>query len=882
MAAKTQFTAKQVADGMGFLAMAGMDATKIVKAMPQALQLASAGMIDVADASNIVTNVMAGMGLEMEELARANDTIVSAITGSNVDVRMLGESFRYVGPVAKAAGISFEEITAALGKLGNAGIQGSMAGTTLRAAISRLLAPSEAATKMLDQFGVQILNADGSMKSLEEIIGAIEFSGLAEGAAGASRMMEIFGMRAGPGMQALVSQGSHSLGVFKARLEGAAGTAERISKMQLNTLTGKFKILGSAISGLAIDLGQRLIPATKAVVVAVTSVVDWFRNWSDAAKNAALSIPVLTTLILGLTAALKGLFLAISTGALKRLAISFGAILVPVLAVAAAVFSVLAVIGTFSKAWKNHSEMIKSALVGIKTGFINTWKDIVKAVTSAWDTILSTAGSFLKTLDKALFKPMRDMVLRIMGKMNFQSDEMIEKIIAEADKAGGLFITDEAISEAKAMIDDMSNAFGETADTLLAAGSLAADGAKKVGKGIWGGMKELGDSALEGAKLVGEKLMGTGIFDLFGTIGKGGAPGGAKRGLSREFQLKPSDMLKPIEKQFVLAGQKLEISTDLMSNAAFMAGEAAQEFARKMDTLPDIAEKASGAWKAAALGMAEDLLMAMGEFGSIAAAAKEGFAQGGPWGALVAAFAALVKKTESFATVVRMLDTTIASAIPVLNMVIAPLTMLLKPFMVFANLAMALVQNIGLLGVQMKGWGKVIGWVSDAFVWVMEKAVAAINWMLEQAARFVAKINKGWAKSIRDAKINWVLLMKDLDNAIAPPNVVDQVNDLGTAAAAAAEALHNIPEGYKIALEQFRATEPMQTEPYTAPTGLAELARGVSGEYAAARSVIVNVEGSGDPIAVAEEVARIIDEQESDKTGTLRPLDPIYAVDPGI
>jgi TP901 family phage tail tape measure protein len=116
MAAKTQYTAREVADGMGFLAMAGYNATQVVEAMPHALDLAAAGMIGIADASNIVTNVMAGMGLQMEDLARANDTIVSAITGANVDVSMLGEAFKYVGPVAKTAGASFEDVTAALGE----------------------------------------------------------------------------------------------------------------------------------------------------------------------------------------------------------------------------------------------------------------------------------------------------------------------------------------------------------------------------------------------------------------------------------------------------------------------------------------------------------------------------------------------------------------------------------------------------------------------------------------------------------------------------------------------------------------------------------------------------------------------------------------------
>ncbi|MGE4192208.1 MAG: phage tail tape measure protein [Pseudodesulfovibrio sp.] len=143
----TKFTATQSAEAMKYLAMAGFNANEAMAAMPSVLQLATAGMLDVASASDIATNIMSGFGMSVDELARANNVIVATATSANTNVEQLGEAMKYVAPVAKGMGYSIEETAGMLAVLANAGIRGSDAGTDLRQSFLR-------AAKAADAMGI--------------------------------------------------------------------------------------------------------------------------------------------------------------------------------------------------------------------------------------------------------------------------------------------------------------------------------------------------------------------------------------------------------------------------------------------------------------------------------------------------------------------------------------------------------------------------------------------------------------------------------------------------------------------------------------------------------------------------------------------------------
>jgi len=256
LGATTSFTAAEAAEGMTFLAMAGLDARKSIAAMPAVLQLATAGVVDLGTAADVVTNIMAGFGKGAEELSSVNDTLVATFTGSNVTLSELGEAFKTAGPVAKSLGVEFKGLSATIGVLGNAGIKGTLAGTGLKRALTAIINASPKGRKALDVLGI---SSDDASKGFEHLTAKLEKArGELSDKVFTGKLFEAFGERAGPILAALVEQGSAAIGKLSKKIAGADGIAASIEKAKLDTLTGDVDKLKSAADGLAITLGKAL------------------------------------------------------------------------------------------------------------------------------------------------------------------------------------------------------------------------------------------------------------------------------------------------------------------------------------------------------------------------------------------------------------------------------------------------------------------------------------------------------------------------------------------------------------------------------------------------------------------------------------------------
>ncbi len=312
MGRTTVFSARQSASALSFLALAGLSVNEQMGALPSVLQLAAAGQLDLATSADIVTNVMAGFGLTVEELGRANDVLVTGFTSANTNLVQLGQAFKFAGPIAKAAGITFEETAAALALMGNAGIQASMAGTGLRGAITRLLRPSGEAKRVIAALGLTVTDAADKMLPLTEIIGQLEDVGLSAGDA-----MTLFGQRAGPAMLALVEQGSGALSDLSEQMLVSGGIAERIAEQQLDTLSGSMTLLKSQVEGVTIAIGQGLAPVLRDLARALNPVIEGVTAFAEQQPGLARLVfaAAVAVLALGLTLAAIGFILpAIITG----------------------------------------------------------------------------------------------------------------------------------------------------------------------------------------------------------------------------------------------------------------------------------------------------------------------------------------------------------------------------------------------------------------------------------------------------------------------------------------------------------------------------------------------------------------------------------------
>ncbi|WP_431819268.1 phage tail tape measure protein (plasmid) [Bacillus thuringiensis] len=274
LGATTQFSASQAAEGLSFLSMAGFKAQDSMDALPAVLNLAAVGGIELGKSADIASNIMTGFGLSAKDTDKAVDVLAKTMTTANTDLDMLGMAMKYVAPVAKSLGWGIEDSATAIAKMSDAGIQGSQAGTSLRAALLSLANPTGQTEKAMKKLGISVTDANGQFKPLPELIGHINSK--MEGMSQTQKTVtaaQLVGTEASAGFIALLDQGQGTLEGYKRQLENAGGTAERVARIQQETLQGAFTQLQSATEGVAIAIGEAMIPAFTNLASGMTSMV---------------------------------------------------------------------------------------------------------------------------------------------------------------------------------------------------------------------------------------------------------------------------------------------------------------------------------------------------------------------------------------------------------------------------------------------------------------------------------------------------------------------------------------------------------------------------------------------------------------------------------
>ena len=281
MGETTRFSATEFANALKFLAMAGLDVKESIDALPGMLQLAAAGQMDLADAADIATNIMTGYGMSVKDLARVNDILVQTATNSNTSIKELGYAFSYAEPIAKAAGLEFDETATILGLLANAGYKGERAGTALRGALSRLLDPSKEVAVTLNNLGVNVRDSNGRMRSMLDILKDLKARG-----ATATQIIKIFGQEAGPAMAALIGMSVREIDALKNKIDESGGAARRVSEQMEAGLGGALRTMKSRYEALLITIGEA-IDKDGDLVAATIRLTEWMtRNKGEIASVA--------------------------------------------------------------------------------------------------------------------------------------------------------------------------------------------------------------------------------------------------------------------------------------------------------------------------------------------------------------------------------------------------------------------------------------------------------------------------------------------------------------------------------------------------------------------------------------------------------------------
>ena len=269
MGATTKFTATQSAEAFNYMAMAGWDSQQMLDGIEGILNLAAASGEDLGTTSDIVTDALTAFGLKASDAAHFSDVLAQSAASANTNVSMMGESFKYVAPIAGAMKYSVEDTSLALGLMANASVKGSMAGTSLKTALANMAAPTDKMATAMKKYGISLTDSNGNMKTLKGVLDNLRSSlgGLSETEKTAAAST-IFGKEAMSGMLAIINATESDYNKLAESINNADGAASKMSDTMLDNLEGSITLLQSAMDGVKISFGERLSPY-------VRGIADW-------------------------------------------------------------------------------------------------------------------------------------------------------------------------------------------------------------------------------------------------------------------------------------------------------------------------------------------------------------------------------------------------------------------------------------------------------------------------------------------------------------------------------------------------------------------------------------------------------------------------------
>jgi len=444
-----------------YLASAGLSAAEALEAMPHVARLAEAAAIDMAEATDYATDIMTAFGYTVKDLGYVNDVLIQTVRRANTDLPMLADAMKYVAAVAHTAGVSLAESSAAIGLLSNAGIKGSMAGTSLRRIIASLINPTDKAKETLEALGITMEDIDLRTHTLADVIDLLKEKG-----ATAADIMTIFGTRAGNAMLALMNTGGEALRQLTQELENAKGATEEVAKTQEQTLNKQIQILKNNLTDISITVAEQLVPTLVKITEIAMQIVEKFNSLPEPVQKVIaqfVAFGSVAMVIMGVVKAVTALAGVLGVGgalttaasvagtAISGLITVIGGIVAavgaPILAIAALGAAILAlvfnvggardklkeIIGTIVEAFKWFGGEVKNiisnafnAVIDALGGFISSIWEKAKGIGSAIvNGIKNGLANLWETLKSALMEPIEKAVDWIKDKLGIASPSRV-------------------------------------------------------------------------------------------------------------------------------------------------------------------------------------------------------------------------------------------------------------------------------------------------------------------------------------------------------------------------------------------------------------------------------------------------------------------------
>lgn len=283
MGIETKFSATEAGQGLEYMAMAGWEVDSMLAGLPGIMNLAAASGEDLGQVSDIVTDAMTAFNLEASRSAEFANVLAQASARSNTDVATMGQTFKYVAPVAGALGFSIQDTATAIGLMANAGIKGEQAGTSLRAMFTRIVKPTAEVEAAMSRIGLTVSNSDGSMRSLDEILRDLRtgFAGLSESER-ASTAASLAGQEAMSGMLALINASGEDYEKLSDSIYHAKGAAEEMAGVRMDNLKGDVTLLKSSAEGAGIAIYEGL---SEPLREGVQTGTEWLNSFTESVEE---------------------------------------------------------------------------------------------------------------------------------------------------------------------------------------------------------------------------------------------------------------------------------------------------------------------------------------------------------------------------------------------------------------------------------------------------------------------------------------------------------------------------------------------------------------------------------------------------------------------
>lgn len=414
MGAETAFSASECAEALNYLALAGYDTQQMCDTLPTVLNLAAAGDIELASASDMVTDAMSALGMGVDEAGTMVDQMAKTASTTNTSVAQLGEGILTIGATAKSIKGGTAELNTALGILANNGIKGAEGGTHLRNIILSLQNPTDKAALAMEQLGLQVYDSEGNMRSMNDILGDLNSGMDGMTAAEKSNIIgKIFNKTDLSSVNALLANTGSTWDDLQKSISDSGGAAGQMADTQLDNLQGQITILKSALEGLAISFGELLMPAIKQIVGWVQKFVEWLNSLDDGTKKTVVTIALLAAalgpvlIVVGKVVSAVGTIMTVVpkiAGVINTVKGAFAALNTTMLAnpIVLIVAAIAALVAAFIYLWNNCD--------GFRQFWIDLWENIKQAAITAWEAVksfLTTAWEAIKNTATTIFEALK-------------------------------------------------------------------------------------------------------------------------------------------------------------------------------------------------------------------------------------------------------------------------------------------------------------------------------------------------------------------------------------------------------------------------------------------------------------------------------------------